>query len=155
MKLEQDSMTATELLNQIQSIFALNAQEMSRICGLGGAQVAESQFSSAGTLTDARWCTDSVAIQFLNGFITECRGPSDKSPPLEDQLTNNLIFRKLKIALGLEADDLLQMLADVEVVLSKHELSALFRKADNKHYRACSDKLLMAFLASVKANHYG
>lgn len=146
-------MTATQLLIQIQSIFSLSAEDMVRICEHGDAKVAASQFDNAAN--DADWCSEELAIQFLNGFIVECRGASDKPPPIESQLTNNLIFRKIKIALGLQADDLLQMLADVEVVLSKHELSALFRKTDNKHYRPCSDELLEAFLASVRVNHYG
>jgi len=147
-------MTATQLLTQIQSIFTLSSEDMARICGLGGAKITAAQFDTE--VADADWCTDQQAIQFLNGFITECRGAGDKpAPPLEDELTNNLIFRKVKIALGLQADDVLLMLADVEVVLSKHELSALFRKADNKHYRACSDELLAAFLTAVQANHYG
>jgi len=179
-------MNAVQLLAGIQSIFVLGAEDMARICGLGGAQIPAAHFetlaasnqntaSNHGTspanqasltanqasltanqasLAAADWCSDKHAIQFLNGFIIECRGASDKMPPVEERLTNNLIFRKLKIALGLQADDVLQMLADVDVSLSKHELSALFRKADNKHYRQCSDDLLEAFLASVKLNHY-
>jgi len=123
------------------------------ICGLGGATLTDEHFSIQN---DSDWCSEQQAIQFLNGFIIECRGPGENgSPPLEDNLTNNLIFRKIKIALGLQADDVLQMLADVDVVLSKHELSALFRKAGNKHHRVCSDELLKAFLGSVQVNHYG
>lgn len=147
-------MTATQLLLQIQRIFALSAEDMARICGMGGAQIPAAHFDTTAVHDEADWCSEKQAIQFLNGFITECRGPGGKPPPVEEKLSNNLIFRKLKIALGLQADDVLQMLADVDVALSKHELSALFRKSDNKHYRQCSDELLTAFLASVKANHY-
>lgn len=169
-------MKPTRLLMEVQSIFDLSADDMARICEVGGADVPARYFAGADSAlqpalqpalqiasesaagsnaADSDWCSELQAIQFLNGFITECRGPSDKSPPAESMLSNNLIFRKIKIALGLQADDLLQMLADVEVVISKHELSALFRKPDNKHYRECSDELLKAFLDSVRANHYG
>lgn len=178
--LNRQYMKPTQLLTEVQSIFALSADDMARICKLGGADIPATHFTEAGATleasggakskqngarvaevangagsADADWCTEQQAIQFLNGFIAECRGPADKPPPVETTLNNNLIFRKIKIALGLQADDLLQMLADVEVALSKHELSALFRKADNKHYRVCSDELLEAFLNSVRINHYG
>lgn len=145
-------MKATTLLAELQSILSLSADDMAAIAQKGGADIAAHHFQSVDAGAD--WCNDQQAIQFLNGLITEIRGPGGSPPPKETELNNNLIFRKLRIALGLEADDILMMLADVNVTLSKHELSALFRKPGNKHYRACSDELLTAFLQAVRMNHY-
>ena len=52
----------------------------------------------------------------------------------------------MKIALDLKADDVLGILGLAEFRISKHELSACFRRPDHKHYRSCKDQLLRNFL---------
>jgi len=85
---------------------------------------------------------------FLDGFVTLKRGPSPKKPNSDEavELTNNLILKKLRIALELkEAEtEIIFNLADVE--LSKQQLASLFRKEGHKNFKECSDELLMAFL---------
>ena len=85
---------------------------------------------------------------FLDGFVTLKRGPSPKKPNDDEavELTNNLILKKLRIALELkEAEtEIIFNLADVE--LSKQQLASLFRKEGHKNFKECSDELLMAFL---------
>tara|TARA_R110002074_G_scaffold236852_3_gene408706 strand:- start:92 stop:415 length:324 start_codon:yes stop_codon:yes gene_type:complete len=85
---------------------------------------------------------------FLNGFINFKRGKRDgPQPKPEKQLNNNMVFQKLRIALNLKADDILQL---VDFDLSKHELSALFRKPGNKSYRECKDQILRNFLLGIQ-----
>ncbi|RKY55965.1 MAG: DUF1456 domain-containing protein, partial [Candidatus Neomarinimicrobiota bacterium] len=75
---------------------------------------------------------------FLNGLIIETRGKREgPQPEPEDPLSNNMILRKLKIALDLKTDDILDLFALVDVKLSKHELSAFFRNPGHKSYRPC------------------
>ena len=94
--------------------------------------------------------SDSDLASFLNGLITLKRGKSERGQPKpESTLDNNKVLQKLRIALNLKADDTLDILRLSDIHLSKHELSALFRKADNKHFRACSDELLQGFLLGV------
>ncbi len=84
---------------------------------------------------------------FLDGLVTLKRGPSPKKSNDEVvELTNNLILKKLRIALELkEAEtEIIFSLADVE--LSKQQLASLFRKEGHKNFKECSDKLLIAFL---------
>jgi uncharacterized protein YehS (DUF1456 family) len=64
-----------------------------------------------------------------------------------------VIFRKLKIALDLQAEEILAILASVEVPLSKHELSAFFRKPEHKHYRECKDQVLRNFIQGVQRKY--
>jgi uncharacterized protein YehS (DUF1456 family) len=93
---------------------------------------------------------------FLNGLINVIRGKKDgPQPEPETRLTNNIIFRKLKIAFDLQAEDILSILSSVEFRLSKHELSAFFRKADNRHYRECKDQVLRNFLAGLQLEFRG
>jgi len=38
--------------------------------------------------------------------------------------------------------------------ISKHELSAFFRKLDHKHYRECKDQILRKFLKGVEERYH-
>lgn len=99
-------------------------------------------------------CEDEKLARFLNGLIIKNRGSKgDGTPEPEHVLSNNMVLRKLKISLNLQADDLLEMLKLSEVTLSKHELSALFRRSDHKNYRECSDQLLRNVLDGME-KHY-
>ena len=64
-----------------------------------------------------------------------------------------MIFMKLKIALNLKAEDVLEVLALADLRISKHELSAFFRKPDNKHYRECKDQILRNFLKGLQLKY--
>ena len=88
---------------------------------------------------------------FLNGLINEKRGKKDgPQPDPETRLTNNIIFMKLKIALDLKADDILEILLKSDFRLSKHELSAFFRKPGHKHHRECKEQILRNFLQGLQ-----
>ena len=60
---------------------------------------------------------------------------------------------KLKIALNMKADDVLEIMRLANFSLSKHELSAFFRKPDHKHYRKCQDQVLRYFLQGLQLRH--
>lgn len=99
-------------------------------------------------------CEDTMLARFLNGLIINNRGAKDDViPEPESILNNNAVLRKLKIALNLQADDLLAILKLTDVELSKHELSALFRRSDHKNYRECQDQLFRQFLTGME-KHY-
>ena len=93
---------------------------------------------------------------FLDGLVTLKRGPSPKKANENEavELTNNLILKKLRIALELkEAEtEIIFGLADVE--LSKQQLASLFRKEGHKNFKECSDELLMAFLDGLYEFYY-
>ena len=93
---------------------------------------------------------------FLDGLVTLKRGPSPKKRSEEKavELTNNLILKKLRIALELKESEteIIFGLADVE--LSKQQLASLFRKEGHKNFKACSDELLMAFLEGLDEFYY-
>ena len=95
--------------------------------------------------------SDKKLATFLNGFINDQRGKREGEQPVpESKLSNNIIFRKIKIALNLEADDVLEILGLEGFRLSNHELSALFRKKGHKHYRECKDQILRNFLQGLQ-----
>jgi uncharacterized protein YehS (DUF1456 family) len=87
-------------------------------------------------------------------MIVALRGEKEGEPPrAETKLNNNMVFMKLKIALSLKADEILQILESAGQEISKHELSAFFRRPDHKHYRECKDQILRNFLNGLKINY--
>ena len=91
---------------------------------------------------------------FLNGIIILNRGKKDgEVPKAETRLSNNLIFRKLKIALNLKDEDILAILLKADFQLSKHELSAFFRKPGQKQYRECKDQMLRNFILGLQMRY--
>jgi len=84
---------------------------------------------------------------FLDGFVILKRGPSPKKKNDEAvELTNNLILKKLRIALELKEAETEIIFSLGEAELSKQQLASLFRKEGHKNFKECSDELLMAFL---------
>lgn len=91
-------------------------------------------------------------IAFLDGLILRKRGPREDAAPAparRESFSNNLVLRKIKIALELKDDDMLEVLKRSGMEISKAELSALFRKKDHKNYKVCGDQLLRNFLAGL------
>ena len=66
-----------------------------------------------------------------------------------------MIFMKLKIALNMQADAVLEVLRLAGFSLSRHELSALFRKPGHKHYRDCKDQVLRNFMQGMQSKLRG
>ena len=94
-----------------------------------------------------RACSYEELGAFLDGLITFKRGKSSsKSSDEVVELTNNLILKKLRIALELKEGDIEIIFGLVDVGLTKQQLSSLFRKESNKNFRVCSDELLLSFL---------
>lgn len=98
-------------------------------------------------------CSDPIIVFFMEGLIIYKRGRKDNNQTLPAQpagkLTNNDIIKKLRIALDLKEDALVSVFKAASVVISKNDLSALFRKESNKHYKECSDHILKSFLKGL------
>lgn len=90
---------------------------------------------------------DEQFANFLNGMIIHYRGKKEGVVPVaEKKLNNNIVFRKLRIALNLKDTDILNLLKLVGFNFGKSELSAFFRKPGHHHYKVCQDQVLRNFL---------
>jgi uncharacterized protein YehS (DUF1456 family) len=95
---------------------------------------------------------DRTMTAFLDGLITKKRGPRENqpnAPAVREIFNNNLILRKIKIALELKDEDILAALKRADMEISKSELSAFFRQKDHKNYKECKDQILRNFLAGL------
>jgi uncharacterized protein YehS (DUF1456 family) len=95
-------------------------------------------------------CADPVFGFFLEGLIIHKRGRKDDAAGLPSQpalrLTRNNIIKKLRIALDLKEEEMISIFKTSLIEISKSDLSALFRKEGNKHYKECSEQLFRGFL---------
>ncbi len=150
-------MTNTDILRRIRYTFDFNDSKMIAVFGLADHQVTREQISDWLKKDDDpayQKCSDTELAIFLNGLINDKRGKREgPQPDPEQSLTNNIIFRKLRIALNLKAEDILEIMDLAGLRISKHELSAFFRKPDHKHYRDCKDQILRNFLNGVQIKY--
>ena len=98
---------------------------------------------------------DQALAALLNGFIVDKRGLKDgKIPEAEEKLNNNIIFRKLRIALNFKDDDIIETLKTADIRIGKPELNAFFRDPKHAHYRVCGDQFLRNFLRGLQLENY-
>ena len=150
-------MFCNDILRRLRYTFDLNDSKMIAIFGLADYTVTRDQISDWLKKDDDpayQKCTDTQFAIFLNGFINEKRGKKEgpQSEP-EKRITNNIIFKKLKIALNLKSEDILEIMEQAGLSISKHELSALFRNPNHKHYRECKDQILRNFLQGLRLKY--
>ncbi len=150
-------MTNNDILRRLRFTLDLNEPKIVAIFALADHKVTGNQVT--------RWlkkeddpayteCTDIEFATFLNGLITDKRGKKDGPAAVpEKRLNNNIIFRKLKIALNLQSDDVLAIMALADLRMSKHELSAFFRKPGHQHYRDCLDQVMRNFLMGLQLKY--
>nr|WP_027850960.1 DUF1456 family protein [Marinospirillum insulare] len=147
-------MNNNDILRRVRYIFDYSDQQMLAKFELGGYKASRQELLAWMSREEEPGfvlCEDVMLARFLNGLIIKNRGPKgDGIPEPEQLLSNNIILRKLKIALSLQADDLLKMLQLNGFSISKHELSALFRNPEHKNYRRCLDQLMRNILDGME-----
>jgi len=150
-------MINNDILRRLSAIFDFTDEQVLSVFKLGQCQVSAEQLSEFYKEKDDgvyKELLDVELASFLNGLIIEKRGQQDgPARQAEQQLSNNIIFNKVKIALALKADEVIAILELAELSLGKYELSAFFRNVNHKHYRDCSDDVLSAFLKGLKRKH--
>lgn len=147
-------MNNNDILRSLRYTFDFNDEQMISIFKKGTLEVNRETVSNWLKRDDdpgfsAIYDVDLAA--FLNGLIVKNRGKKDgEDPKPEKSLNNNMVFRKLKIALNMKDEDILDALDLIGFRFSKHELSALFRKPTQSQYRPCKDQVLRYFLKSLQ-----
>ena len=150
-------MTKNDILRKIRYAFDFNDTEMIQLFGFGDLEVTREQISNWLKKEDDpafEALSNRLLATFLNGLIVAHRGKKDgPQPKAESILTNNIILRKLKIALTLNDVDMLEIWALMKVNISKHELSAFFRNPGHAKYRECNQQYLRNFLHGLQLKH--
>ncbi|MED1467273.1 DUF1456 family protein [Bacillus salipaludis] len=165
------SMTNNDILIRLRYALDIKNTDMVEIFKLGGIELTKEEVLKVLTKSKDDYnegdieedentfkCNNFMFESFLNGLIIFKRGKQDPKPGQPDRpamtikdhgSVNNVLLKKLKIALSLTSEDMIEILEDAGVTITKGELSALLRKEGHKNYKVCGDKYARNFLKGL------
>ena len=147
-------MNTNDILYKIQKALSLSSDDMLKAYELEAYKMESEHLDSLLRKRQDKGykiCSFEELGIFLDGLVTLKRGPSPQKADSNEvvELTNNLILKKLRIALELKEAETEIIFSLGEVELSKQQLASLFRKEGHKNFKECSDELLTAFLDGI------
>jgi len=146
-----------DILRRLRYTFSFSDDDMMALFAEAGSQASRAEISNwlkKDEHEEFVQMTDVQLATFLNGLINQKRGKKEgqKQEP-ETYLDNNIILRKLKIALNLKDNDIIEIITLARIKISKAELSAFFRSSTHRHYRICQDQFLRNFLKGLQLKY--
>ncbi|WP_226584130.1 DUF1456 family protein [Halobacillus litoralis] len=172
-------MDNNDILIRLRYALDIKDQDMVKIFELGGVDLTKEEVQKVLTKSEDSYdeyddedfedeehikCTNSMLESFLNGLITFERGPQETKPGQPDKpdrsiknysSVNNVMLKKVKIALKLKNEDVIDILDAAGVTITKGELSAILRKEGHKNYKECGDKYARNFLKGLTIKYRG
>lgn len=166
-------MDNNDLLIRLRYALDIKNNDMIEIFKLGGVELSKEEVLKVLTKTpesddeenDSIWAEqeiddyikadDHLFEAFLNGFIIFKRGRQEPKPgqpeiPAQtNERSNNLLLKKVKIALQLNSEDMLEVWDLAGVTVTRGELGALLRKVGHKNYKECGDRYARNFLKGL------
>ena len=161
-------MNNNDRLTRLRYAMEFTNTEMVNIFELGGASISKKDVKSLLEKTSDKkeddysentyelTCTNEMLERFLNGFITYERGKKDGPAPkleLTDTNVNNLLLKRVKIALSLTSYDVLDIMDLADLQISESELSAVLRKEGHRNYKICGDRYIRNFLKGLAISY--
>lgn len=158
-------MNNNDILIRLRYALDIKDTDMIKIFKLGGLEITREELRVLLTkqneeeeLQRDAVCDNHTLESFLNGLITYKRG----TPPVKNGIApkptflissqsnvNNVLLKKVKIALTLTSDDMLDVLRLAGVYASDSELSAILRKEGHRNYKECGDRYARNFLKGL------
>jgi uncharacterized protein YehS (DUF1456 family) len=166
-------MDNNDILIRLRYALEIKNKEMAEIFKLGGVEVTVPEVIRILTKSDEDEdeydnyqikCNNSMLDSFLNGLIIFKRGKQEPKPgqqetpePVQTKSANvnNLLLKKVKIALALTAEDMLDIFEKAGITVTKGELGALLRREGHKNYKECGDKFARNFLKGLAIQYRG
>ncbi len=153
-----NSLSTNDILYRVKKALSLSTDDILKAYALEGFEMDISRLDALLKRRQDKGfqpCSYEELGLFLDGLVSLKRGPSPKRKQNEDvELTNNLILKKLRIALELKESETEIIFALADVTLSKQQLSSLFRKESHKNFKQCPDALLLSFLEGLDEFYY-
>jgi uncharacterized protein YehS (DUF1456 family) len=165
-------MDNNDILIRLRYALEIKNKEMAEIFKLGGVEVSVPDVVKILTKVDEDEaesndqikCNNNMLDSFLNGLIILKRGKQEPKPGQPDAPVqsvnksanvNNLLLKKVKIALELTTEDMLDIFTEAGITVTKGELGALLRKEGHKNYKECGDKFARNFLKGLAIRYRG
>jgi len=152
-------LSTNDILYRIKKALSLNEEEMLEAYALESFAMDQAQLNALLIKRHDKGfkvCSYEELGVFLDGLVTLKRGPSPKKVDENAVVTlnNNLILKKLRIALELKEAEIEIIFGLADISLSKQQLSSLFRNENHKNFKLCSDALLSAFIEGLDEFYY-
>ena len=173
-------MENNDILIRLRYALDIKNKDMVEIFRLGGVEISKEEVLKLLTKSKETYdseyeddldeddnqikCNNKMLEAFLNGLITFKRGPQEPKPgqptpaPSTSSSTesvNNMLLKKVKIALALTSEDMIDILEEARVAITKSELSAILRKEGHRNYKECGDKFARNFLKGLAIKYRG
>ncbi|AXH99370.1 DUF1456 family protein [Sporosarcina sp. PTS2304] len=149
-------MTTNDMLIRLRYALDIKNAEMVEIFKLGGIELTTKEVLAMLKKEEEEQleCSLPTFNAFLNGFIIFKRGPregkADSGSVVEvEESANNLLLKKVKIALSLTSEDMLDIMEEARVSITKGELGAVLRKVGHRNYKECGDRYARNFLKGL------
>lgn len=150
-------MNNNDILKRIRFVFDFNDLKMTQIFDQADLSVSKEEVRSWLTHEDDRFfieLSDKKLAIFLNGLINEKRGKREGPLPApEEKINNNLVLKKLKIALDLKSEDVLNIFKLVNKPISVHEVTDFLRNPKQNKYKVIKDQYLRNFLEGLQVKY--
>ena len=156
---ENTSMKINDILYKIQKALSLENKTIIEAYALVEYEMSEERLLNILKKHQDKGYEDATYEElglFLDGLVILKRGASSKVNDEDEvvELTNNLILKKIRVAMELKEVELIILFALAEVNITKRQIGSLFRKEGGKNFKVCSDELLMAFLDGLEEFYY-
>ncbi|MEH7245431.1 DUF1456 family protein [Neobacillus niacini] len=169
-------MDNNDILIRLRYALDIKNTEMVEIFKLGNVEVSKDEVLKVLTKSPDSYDDDEEEIEnddqikvnnsmlesFLNGFIIFKRGKQEPKPGQPEipamsvktnESVNNMLLKKLKIALSLTSEDMLDILDKAGITVTKGEIGAILRKEGHKNYKQCGDKYARNFLKGLAVKY--
>jgi len=168
-------MENNDILVRLRYALDIKNTDMVEIFKLGGVEVTKEEVLKILTKSVDRYdndeefaenediikCNNRMFESFLNGLIIFKRGKQEpkpgqpERPAFSNESVNNILLKKVKIALALTSEDIIDILAEVGIPITKGEVGAFLRKKGHKNYKECGDKYARNFLKGLAIKYRG
>lgn len=164
-------MDNNDILIRLRYALEIKNKEVAEIFKLGGVEVSVPEVVQILTKSDDEVedndqikCSNNMLDSFLNGLIIYKRGKQEPKQGQSDtpelpvrkiEHVNNLLLKKVKIAMALTTEDMLDIFENAGITVTKGELGALLRKEGHKNYKECGDKFARNFLKGLAIRYRG
>ncbi|MEH7176871.1 DUF1456 family protein [Neobacillus vireti] len=167
-------MDNNDIVIRVRYALDIKDTDMVEIFELGGVEVTKEEIQKILTKSpdsyEEELYSDQIKVNnvmldsFFNGFIVFKRGKQDPKPGQPDTPAapvkksgnmNNTLLKKLKIALQLTSEEMLDIFEKAGLTITKGELSAFLRKEGHKNYKECLDKYARNFLKGLAIHYRG
>jgi len=150
-------MTNNDILKRIRYTFDYSDEQMMAIFDSADYKVTRSlvtDWLKSDDHEEFKEIHDDQLAIFLNGLINEKRGKKEGAQPKPEKiLDNNIILKKLKIALKLRTEDITEVFKLAGKPISSHEATAFLRNPKQSQYRPFLDQYLRNFLNGLQLKY--